>query len=51
MDSMAKTKEEKKSNKDELTSLIHDLQEKYGEGAIMKLGETPKVDVAIIPTG
>lgn len=30
---------------------VKDIQDKYGEGAIMKLGEAKKVDVDIIPTG
>ncbi|MBI2036880.1 MAG: recombinase RecA [Candidatus Liptonbacteria bacterium] len=48
---MAKEKEVKKSGKEELDSLLASLQEKFGEGAIMKLGEAPRVDVAVIPTG
>ncbi len=43
-----KTKEE---DKKELDDLLSTLREKYGEGAIMKLGESKKVDVAVIPTG
>lgn len=34
-----------------LENTINMIQTKFGEGAIMKLGETPKVDVGIIPTG
>lgn len=30
---------------------IKELQEKYGDGSIMKLGEARKVDVDVIPTG
>lgn len=30
---------------------VRELQQKYGEGAIMKLGDTRKVDVDVIPTG
>ena len=30
---------------------IRSIQTKFGEGAIMKLGETPKVDVSTVPTG
>ncbi|MEK7122013.1 MAG: recombinase RecA [Patescibacteria group bacterium] len=30
---------------------IKEIQTKYGEGAIMKLGEAPRVDVDSIPTG
>lgn len=38
-------------NKDGLESVIKDIKTKYGEGSIMKLGEAPKVDVDVIPTG
>src|SRR5947199_1991666 len=38
-------------NQKELDSLLSSLQEKFGEGAIMKLGDVSKVDVAVIPTG
>ncbi len=31
--------------------MVKEIQEKYGEGAIMKLGEVGKVDVDAIPTG
>ena len=30
---------------------VKEIQEKYGEGAIMKLGQARKVDVDVIPTG
>lgn len=30
---------------------IKSIQTKFGEGAIMKLGEAPKVDISVIPTG
>jgi recombination protein RecA len=36
---------------DGLAATIDQIQTKFGEGAIMKLGETPKVDVGVIPTG
>jgi len=32
-------------------SAIKEIQQKYGEGAIMKLGEARRVDVDVIPTG
>lgn len=32
-------------------SAIKEIQAKYGEGAIMKLGEVPRMDVDVIPTG
>jgi len=38
----------KAGNTDEL---LKEIQQKFGEGAIMKLGETPKVDVGAVPTG
>jgi len=43
-----KTKEEDAKG---LADLLSSLREKYGEGAIMKLGEAKRVDVAVIPTG
>jgi recombination protein RecA len=30
---------------------IKSIQTKFGEGAIMKLGDAPKVDISVIPTG
>jgi recombination protein RecA len=35
----------------ELDELLSSLQQKFGEGAIMRLGEARKVDVAVISTG
>ena len=35
----------------ELNNLLSSLQEKFGEGSIMRLGEVSKVDVAVVPTG
>jgi recombination protein RecA len=35
----------------QIESTIRDIQTKYGEGAIMKLGEKPKVNIGSIPTG
>jgi len=32
-------------------NLLKDLQTKFGEGAVMRLGDTPKVDVSVVPTG
>jgi len=43
-------KKEQPPDKD-LNNLISNLRGKFGEGAIMTLGEARKVDVAIIPTG
>ncbi|MBI2023821.1 recombinase RecA [Candidatus Giovannonibacteria bacterium] len=39
---------EKKSG---VEAALKEIQAKYGEGAIMKLGDTPKVDIDVIPTG
>ena len=44
-------KEEKLDKLKMLESAVKDIQDKYGEGAIMKLGEAKKVDVDAIPTG
>ena len=34
-----------------LESAVDEIKDKFGEGAIMKLGEAKKVDVDSIPTG
>src|SRR5882672_6798502 len=47
---LGKTHEKPTSSK-EFEDLLSSMQEKFGEGAIMKLGEASKVDVAVIPTG
>jgi len=41
----------KKDKNKELEGLIETLQDKFGEGAIMKLGGAKKVNVDVIPTG
>jgi len=41
---------DEQQNKD-LDNLLSTLQDKFGEGAIMKLGDAKKVNVDIIPTG
>ncbi len=46
-----KTKTEKDEQNAQLDDLLLSLQEKYGEGAIMKLGDVGKVNVPVIPTG
>jgi recombination protein RecA len=52
---MPKTKKdiaEEASQKDKiLDDTIKSIQDRFGEGAIMKLGEAPRVDVEAIPTG
>lgn len=46
---MAKRKEENK--KEDLDSLLKELQKEFGEGAVMRLEEVSKVDVETISTG
>lgn len=42
---------EVKTGKGSLEETLRSIQTKFGEGAIMKLGEQPKVDIGAIPTG
>ncbi len=44
-------KEEKGEKNKQFENLLSSLQEKFGEGAIMKLGDVSKVHVAVVPTG
>jgi len=44
-------KRQKEEAKDSLNDLVSTLREKFGDGAIMMLGEARRVDVAVIPTG
>lgn len=50
---MAKEKEAIKNTgkNTDLDKLLESLQEKFGEGAIMRLGDIKKVDVAVVSTG
>ncbi|MBX4200901.1 recombinase RecA [Candidatus Parcubacteria bacterium] len=52
---MAKEKKESKKPEEKenkaLTAAINEIKEKFGEGSIMKLSETNKVNVDVIPTG
>lgn len=43
--------EAKESKRPGVESALKEIQSKYGEGAIMKLGEARKMDVDVIPTG
>ena len=47
---MIKKTDEIKESKD-LEQLLDSLQEKFGEGAIMKLGDVKHIDVPAISTG
>jgi recombination protein RecA len=51
--SVKKTKEEEKNpeKSGDLDKLLDSLQDKFGEGAVMKLGDVKKVDVATVSTG
>lgn len=44
-------KEAKTMDTSSVEETIRSIQTKFGEGAIMKLGEAPKVDISVIPTG
>lgn len=47
-------KKEAKPKKESMTGLestLKEIQTKFGEGAIMKLGDAPKVDIGVIPSG
>src|SRR4030067_1082009 len=47
-----KQKEEvKETSRENIDTLMASLQDKYGEGSIMKLGDVRHVDVSVIPTG
>ncbi len=49
---MIKKKEKpKKEMGGEIDATIKSIQTKFGEGAIMKLGDAPKVDISVISTG
>lgn len=43
-------KEDKLDKAKLLEAAVKQIQEKYGEGSIMKLGEAPRVDIDVIPT-
>jgi recombination protein RecA len=46
-----KPEKEKKEINGALEDTIRSIQTKFGEGAIMKLGEKPRVDIGVVPTG
>ncbi len=45
------TKDTVKGEKTSSDSLLREIQSKFGEGAMMKLGSAPKVDISVVPTG
>ena len=46
-----KAQAEKQTSAKQFDELLSSLQDKFGEGSIMKLGDVSRVDVAAIPTG
>jgi recombination protein RecA len=49
---MAKKEEKEDARENKNVALaVKEIQEKYGDGSIMKLGDARKVDVDVIPTG
>ena len=46
-----KAKKEPKEMGSAIEDTIKSIQTKFGEGAIMKFGDSPKVDIDVIPTG
>lgn len=44
-------KKEKETGTASIEETIRSIQTKFGDGAIMTLGDTPKVDINVIPTG
>jgi len=49
---MAKKETKEATGEDRnIAAAVREIQEKYGDGSIMKLGDAKKVDVDVIPTG
>lgn len=52
---MTKKEESKQTKKDDkwqqVDAAVKDLQLRYGEGILMKMGDMPKVNVDVVPTG
>lgn len=48
---MAKKQIEETTNNKHVDMTIKEIQEKYGEGSLMRLGEVKRVNVDVIPTG
>ena len=46
-----KAPKEKKEMGADILDTIKSIQTKFGEGSIMKLGDAPKVDIDVIPSG
>ncbi len=48
---VVKKEDEKESSTSAIEDTIKSIQTKFGEGAIMKMGDSPKVNIDVIPTG
>lgn len=48
---MPKQSKDEKAGNGEVAEIVKEIKERFGEGAIMKLGEARKVNVDAIPTG
>jgi recombination protein RecA len=48
---LKKAKKEAKETGSNIEDTIKSIQTKFGEGAIMKLGDSPRVDLDVVPTG
>lgn len=48
---MAKKQTEETTNNKHVDMTVKEIQEKYGEGSLMRLGEVKRVNVDVIPTG
>jgi recombination protein RecA len=45
------SKDEKEEKRENIANIVREIKDRFGEGAIMKLGEARKVNVDVIPTG
>ena len=45
------SKSEKEEQRESVENIVKEIKARFGEGAIMKLGEARKVNVDVIPTG
>ena len=48
---MAKQKKDKKEKSEDLEKILNEIQQKFGEGSLMKLRDVRAVDINVIPTG
>jgi len=48
---MAKQKKDKKGKSEDLEEILNEIQQRFGEGSLMKLRDVRAVDINVIPTG